>query len=507
MWLYWTLSCVLILVVFLPQLDLWPLIGQDEVQIIEFGRVILHPSTDWSMNWQPSDSMAHLWPAWLGVTLQELAFRSSGETIFGARLSSLLGALLAGTMVLGWLNARRTPWIVAIVLAISFVLDPIFNESYRHGRVDGWAFAVCIAVCWLLQLAGRRARDNHDIRPILFMAGLLTGVSPFVWITSIALLPLILMEFVYLLRVPWNTAESQRISRIRTLTFWFVGGGLLSAGVLLTPLIVNWDFFVASFEVGVDVQTVASVIQRNIFDMYLLYDPMILLAVIASLLIRRDIALLVALFVAVVMMYQTMIYPMRILYLLPYLVAMFAGALTIIHGDSDRPRRRAILISAVGLLLCWNLITSLVHRPLIASHQQEVWSPEQIRPALERAIGPGDHRVLLEEWDMYPAARSLGWRIFKVFGRYPKDRDEAQAFLASMDYVIKRNAFAFLVVSDKNLELAGFSLISTVSFARPESDEIRLGPFRLRAPNAFYGDVLIYGKSAKEGSAQPPKHR
>ena len=500
LWFYWMLSCILILAIFLPQLSLWPLIGQDEVQIMEFGRVFLHPATDWSMNWQPADSTAHLWPSWLGVTLQDLAFRSSAETICGSRLSSLMGALLAGTMVLGWLTARRTPWIVGIVLAISFVLDPIFNESYRRGRIDGWAFAVSIAVCWLLRVAGTRVRDDRDIRPFVFIAGLLTGASPFVWMTTIALLPLVLMEFAQLLRVLWNTCGSQRVSRVRTVILWFIGGGLLSAGVLLAPLLVNLDHFIASLDVGVDVQTVASVIQRNIFDMYLLYDPMIILAVIASLLIRRDTGLLIALFAAVIMMFQTMIYPMRILYLLPYFVAMFAGASTTIHGDPGRPRRKVLYYCALGLLLSFSFMTSLIHRPLIANHQREARSPDQIRPALEQVVGPGGHRVLLEEWDMYPAARSLGWRIFKVFGRYPEDRAEAQAFLGSMDYVIKRNTFEFLVRSDEELKMAGFSLIATVTFTKPKGDEIRLGPLRFRAPDTYYRDVLIYGKSANEGS-------
>jgi hypothetical protein len=72
----------------------------------------------------------------------------------------------------------------------------------------------------------------------------------------------------------------------------------------------------------------------------------------------------------------------------------------------------------------------------------------------------------------------------------------------SMDYVIKRNAFEFLVVSDEQLKLAGFSLIATVTFTKPKGDEIRLGPLRFRAPNAFYRDVLIYGNPANEGSVR-----
>jgi len=497
LWFYWLLFCAVALGIIAPHLDLWPHFTQDEVQIIDLGRVFLNPSTDWSVGWLANESTARLGVSYLGAILQELAYRAFDTPSLGSRLSSTLGALLSGAAVLGWLIERKTPWPAAFVLAAAFFLDPIFNDSYRQGRVDSWAFTVIITACWLLQIARRRSEKLENTRWPLTIAGLLAGASVFVWLTSIALLPLVFLEFVYVLRARWKAVEEPKVTHLRPIFLWFVAGGLISVALLLIPIVMHWHVFAASLETGVLVQKAATAIQRNIFDMYLLYDPMILAAFFVALLIRREPGLLIAMLSALAMFYMTMVYPMRILYLLPYFIAIIAGACYEVQRSGVWSRRRISLIAVVGILLFWNTNISLIERPLVALKKQDAQLPDQIFAAMERVIGPGPHRVLVEEWDIYPAARSLGWKSFKVFGRYPVNQSDRQTFLESMDYVIKRNRFSFLVVKDEELEMYGFKLLSTLNFEKTKTPDIIFGPFRIHPPDNFHGDILIYGKTSK----------
>ena len=57
-WRWWSLFLALVLAIFLPSLGSAPLVWQDEVQIVDFGRVVLDPGTDWAVTWSTSDQKA-----------------------------------------------------------------------------------------------------------------------------------------------------------------------------------------------------------------------------------------------------------------------------------------------------------------------------------------------------------------------------------------------------------------------------------------------------------------
>jgi hypothetical protein len=260
------------------------------------------------------------------------------------------------------------------------------------------------------------------------------------------------------------------------------------------PIVVNWEHYSLSISEGTRIQKIASVIKRSIVDMYAVHDPLIVPVVLASLLVRREAGIIIAMLLALLMMSQTMIYQMRILYLLPYLVAFIASASATLSLRKDIQHRRAVLYSLLGFLLALNVGITLVRRPAIAFHQKEARLPENITHAMNQAIGAGPYNVFMQEWDMYFAGRALGWKIYKIFGRAGEGTPEFRKFLAKMDYVILRTDFLFMKVGPEVLENAGFELHTKISFPEPNDSAIELGPLSFRSSVSIYDDLLIYKK-------------
>jgi hypothetical protein len=493
-WVLWLLIGAATLVVFLTTLEIFPRVTQDGSQIIELGRVFLDPSTSWSANWLVKESQPLFPLSYIGSTIQELAYVAGAPSIMGPRLLAVVGALVATSFALAWMISRGTPPWAALFIALAFLLDPIFSSSYREGRVDSLAFAAILSACWLLRLALIRAENHQRIYWHTFFAGSLAGLSPFLWPTSLALLPLVLLEFFYLAKFFWQRTEENRFIYLRSIVAWFISGGIITVAFLLLPIFINWEYYPASLAEGARIQQIASVIKHSIIGMYAVHDPFIIPIILVSLLVRREPGLIVAIVLALIMMSQTMIYKMRILYLLPYLIAFVAGACAELSMRSDVQRRRMVLYSLLGFLLAFNISITLVKRPMVALHQKNARLPENITRSMEKAIGSGPQNVFTQEWDMYFAGRALGWNIYKIFGRISPGTPEFEAFLANMDWVILRTDFLFMKVSPDVLEKSGFELHTKISFPDPDDSAIELGPFSFRAPTPIYADVLIYGR-------------
>jgi hypothetical protein len=118
-------------------------------------------------------------------------------------------------------------------------------------------------------------------------------------------------------------------------------------------------------------------------DLLGLHYPAITLVVLISLTVHREPGLLIALAVAVLMMYPTMVYAAR---------------------------------------------------PVTAFSQAEMRTPPGLTATLETFIGWGRHHVLVEAWWVYHAGRNLGWKMFRAGA--PVGRAEYAQFLQSMDYAL-----------------------------------------------------------------------
>jgi hypothetical protein len=498
-WLLWFSVCVLVSALLIPNLTLWPRITQDEAQIIELGRVFLNPDTEWSAGWLVHDSLPKTTTSYIGVVIQEWAYNLFSPSNVGSRLSALVGALVAASVVFGWLWSRRTPKWLALVLALVFLLDPIFNESYRQGRVDSWAFAVCIAACWLL----RAGLNQHELQRSpglhLVFAGALSGVAYFVWPTTLALMPLVLLELYYVVASVWRQHQERRFFHVFKSLSLFSAGGFAAVIVCLIPVLADWESHLSSVSQGFHIQQVASQFQKSIIDLYMLYDPMIIIGLLVSLTFRRETGLIIAFVIALLMMHQTMVYKMRILYLLPYFVAIFAGACATLPVKDIGSYRKLALYSAISLLLFWGVSVSLVKRPVLAIYQKEARSPEQIQMVLSELVGAGPHRVLMSQWSVYFAARALEWNYYKVFGRYYKWSDDFRDFLESLDYVILSEKYFWAnETTPEQLKLANFELVSTISFKSPDSEHFSILGIRLLAPDEIYEDILVYRRTVSE---------
>jgi hypothetical protein len=490
---FWLLLLFVFLAVTLPNLTLWPTLFQDEMQIIDYGRVFLDPSTDWSMGWLVHESAPMTSMAYVGMTLQELAYLLGSPSHFGARYSSLLGAVLASSLLLGWLRARKTPIPFALLLALAFLLNPIFNESYRQGRVDSWALACFFAALWLTVEATNTLFGSRPEKWKLFAAGGFAGLSLFVWPTTLSLMPLLLVELLACAWAVTRTGVRSFTSHVIRTSLPLALGGTLVVLLLALPIVLDAGTYRRSLEYSVEVQKFAASIQRPLLDLYNVYDPWLIPLALLSMLLPRNYGYNLAIGVALIMMYQTMVYPMRVLYLLPYLMAIMAGALTWVREGSPAPRRKTVFMLALSLMIGGNLWVSAWKRPHLAVSQAEARSPAQFDQRMQAAIGAGPYRVLTTEWEIYYAARALGWKTYYLFGKKKKDDEDFTDFLSRMDYAIVRNEFAFFKpVTESDLRSNGFEEYANITFEHLPNDTER----------SVYAPLLVFRNTARD--LQPP---
>jgi hypothetical protein len=113
--------------------------------------------------------------------------------------------------------------------------------------------------------------------------------------------------------------------------------------------------------------------------------------------------------------------------------------------------------------------------------------------ALREIVGEGPIRVLTTEWDVYPVARSLDWKIYNLFGSIDKSRAEYDELLKSMSYAIIRDEFSYAKgVKKSDLERAGFEELATIEFETPMVENINFGPFKIKPDGLVYHDLVVY---------------
>ena len=408
-WYSWFLLCIVVCLIHSITIEIDPLTYQDEVQIVDYGRVMLNSSSDWALTWYVQGDHPVLPFSYLGPLMQEVAFRATAPSGLGPRYLAILGAMLAATSALGWLMARNTPPIIALVLAFVFLVDPIFSEIYRGGRVDGWAIAAGLGCCWFLRLALTRGKAGHSIKVQTIVAGSLLVVSQFLWPSAAMLVPLALLECYYLVRELKQSQSGTKENSWKKATFYFGIGGFITLIVLLIPIALNMSIFLSSAKAAFELQKFGAVIQHSIIDLFLVYDPFLFITTLVAFVIRREVGMLIAFIVALLLVYQTSIYLPRILYFVPYFLAVISYAYVKFKNGGYYRYMNLFLQVLLFLLVGWNTSQVLLINPAIAEAQRPANEPQQFLPALKEAIGPGSYRVLLKEWQAYYAGRALGW--------------------------------------------------------------------------------------------------
>jgi hypothetical protein len=481
-------------------LEIDPLTYQDEVQIVDYGRVMLAPSSsDWALTWDVQEASPILPFSYPGAVMQEIAFRATAPSGLGPRYLTMIAAVIAATCALGWLMARNTPPIISLILAFVFLVDPIFSEIYRGGRIDGWAIAACLGSCWLLRVAMIRGGQGNSIKVQTFTAGALLVLSFFLWPSAAILVPLVLLECYRLARLlnQLQTKASEN-SWIET-AFYFAVGGLIALMVLFIPIAWNMKVFLSSAKAIFELQRFGAVIQHSIIDLFLVYDPVLFVTTLVAFAVRREAGMLIAFAFALLLVYQTAIYLPRVLYFAPYFMAMIAYSCSNpLDGGGYRYAKLSLKVLLV-LLVSWNVSQVLVINPAIAEAQRPANTPQQFLPALKEVIGPGPYRVLLTEFPEYYAGRALGWHMY--LSNSPVPGKEYTEFLSTMDYIILREKPKTSATSGK-LEAAGFKLKSTIHFASPKRSVTGWWSFKLSVPQSVYPAINIYQKEQQRSQEE-----
>src|SRR5579871_212073 len=185
----WLLTAGAVLCMNCWTLTLSPVIFQDEIQIVDLGRATL-PDADltWGLQWSNQGRTARA-PAFLGAALQELAFRFSDAQIFGPRLSSQIGLLLASAALLGWMTTVGVSPTVAFLGSLLLLMEPTLTQGTRGGRIDGLAIFFVILACWIVSATPRQSNGVALVG--LCAAGICLALSLLVWPSSLLAFPLL----------------------------------------------------------------------------------------------------------------------------------------------------------------------------------------------------------------------------------------------------------------------------------------------------------------------------
>ena len=182
-WQSWLLGVTLIVLGFFPSLGSSPPLWQDEIQIIDYGRVLFDPLSDWAVTWSSHHKAPMPTVCYLGCAGAELAFQVSGS-VLGSRLFCLGGGIAFSVGILALALSMRLDGFIAVVLALIAFLEAGLLASYRSGRVDAWSLALVVAGTWLVH----RSVEKTDSR-WLIVAGLCLGLAPYVWMRSLMAIP------------------------------------------------------------------------------------------------------------------------------------------------------------------------------------------------------------------------------------------------------------------------------------------------------------------------------
>lgn len=460
-WTIWVLVAVVALLIQFLTLDVLPHLQQDEAQITDYGRLTLHPHSDWSITWWIAEGKPLLIWSYLGPLIAEGSFQLGGASGLGPRLASLIGGFIAASMALGWLLARRVPVYAAFGMSFAFLLDPLFVLSQRMARVDCWVIALCLACCWLLRQA-KLKEDNSFERGRVLAAGGLAATAAFIWPSAVFLYPLILLELFHMAKA--EKAGAFRIRNIALPVLYFGVGGLVVAILLLIPI---WQNLVIIFN---DMTTVVATnvdssktLSERLFSLFNIdhwktlmrsfrrtFSPVFPLLAIAGALLHREKGLILVLIVAIFIMFASLVYQLRVLYLLPYLLALSSGLFIQSTVNSSNLLLKRLRVFALSVLLIWAVGISLIIRTALGLEGKAERDRNKIYQVAFSNIGPGNHDVFLAfAYEFYFVGRALGWDLYTPYMQFSfsdqgnwtrenayKPTHKLLELLSKVDYVI-----------------------------------------------------------------------
>jgi len=410
----WVCAVVLRLVFAWFTLAHTPAIYPDEVMVADYGRNFLEYPAESSVVWSFATDSPRVPVYWLGCVAMEWACRVSGETPVGARMLGVVASLVAATFLLLWMRSSGVGWRVGLVGSTAFMLDPLLVAVSRSGRPDTLVMAFALAACWLVRSGATRLRTGEGGWSRFALAGLLAGVTPFLWPSAVFLLLLVASE---LLRIATAHNGTWKEAFCEAIKPWilFCAGGAVSVALLLLPLWRMWPEAIKQFLWLTDVAaTTGTLGDWSLFLLSFRIDPLLLVAVALSAVVlwRRDWLLVLTVAATTLFLVQSLIYHFRAGYALPSYYALVITACAVWTVPSARWTKKFAWIMLV-VLIAWNLFISISLRGWIAYNRAQAQSDASLRAAAEKYVGRGPFTVFDANMVFYYAGRQLGWQMFR----------------------------------------------------------------------------------------------
>lgn len=407
------------------------------------------------MTWMIEAGKPMLLWSYLGPLIAETAFHLGGDSGIGPRVASMLGGAVAATMALGWLLSRKVPQYVALALSLAFLLDPLFTLSQRMARSDSWVIALCLASCWLLRVS-LKTRAGTSIH--ILSAGALAAAASLVWPSAFFLYPLILLEL-------WELLLSEPIAKKKYFyVLKFIAGGVIALVLLVIPIrnniyilisdmvnmyTLNVDASKSPFEKGYSLFNIDNWL-KLIKAFTKTFSPLLPIMALLSLFHRGALRLKLATFLTLILIFATLVYEFRLLYLLPYFVGLAGGIFMDVLKKPKFKASQAVIRYALILTVAWSVFVSLLIRSGYALVEDGQQDRAKITYAAKSFIGEGKHKVFLNyTYEFYFAGRSLGWELYTPYIQYSYDsvgnwvreneyqpRDKFTILLSKMDYAV-----------------------------------------------------------------------
>ena len=494
-WLIWNFAVLFAVGIYVLTMRTSPIVWQDEVQIIDWGRNQM-PGADnsWGMSWLTTGRPA-MFLCYLGCVLQEVGYRVANGDPAGPRAVALLGAILASAAMLGWLRARGVDAGAALACSLIFILDPVFAQGYRGARVDAWAmgFMMLALLAIRAMLVNKCRHEAATWKPRVghLLAAVCVAISGLFWVSAILLVPLLIHELLCDRGCDGKPhVVGNRWLGVRDV-IWV---GAFAVGFFALLLIPIWqDIYKAVADLTG--KTSERVVHRSSFTDFkaafigtFQYNPWALVGGCIGLLVLRRWPLGLAFLLAVAGVLTTSLYIHRAVYILPYLYLSIALVADRCLQSSQRRVGRRISGCVLVFMLVWSCVVTLGARTLKAIQQRQTRDPQQMFDLASRTIGPGSHRVYLDNWDGYYAGRKMGWKLFRFYDDVPADTKDWKDLLSTMDFAM----YSVGDVSDKE----GEGLLA-LGFSRErfECDTSPGDPMpRIAKSKSGYGPYWIYRK-------------
>ncbi|MDB5119085.1 MAG: hypothetical protein JWN56_303 [Sphingobacteriales bacterium] len=446
-WGMWIAALVLIVFVYSLTIAVAPYLHADEFMTLDLGRIVLNPETTWSIAWITSKNHPVFFIFYLGPVLQELSYTTFGQ--YGPRISAILGALVASTVLVRWLLLKGTHRNAAFILGLVFLLDPIFVQAYTMARVDGWTMAFCLLSCCLICRSVVFSSNYKLLKSHLFFAGVFAAIGLFIWPSAIFLFPLIIFEL-YSLFVKLKTAGVTIKQRFLLVILMGVGGVLASV-IILIPLIPQLIQKIHYLIDGVTVNTQSGAAKgsviSNLFSSgikllsVLKFTPVVFFLAAIAFILRKQTGLILACLTASFIMMFTLVYIHRVQYLLPYFIVAIASVYSLNQISSKKIElNRFKKLIGLTLLLFWSVFFSIGIRSYFAAFQHQNRDRDLVYHAANALLGKGNHAVFAP-FEFYYPGRKLGWKLYGPYIPYDEVFTSTMFanILSNVDYVIIKN--------------------------------------------------------------------